>query len=185
MTTDKDLFGKAIKSAKKRPTRLEKALHDYDKFTYIDRLRRLTYINKIYPKGLMLAGDMEFVFTFGEVKECFISGHFIATIILAQSFIEKIIHGFFTSKNLEKETKFGLDNMIKFARKNNLIHPTILDKADILRLKRNPFTHSKDWNYPQSLSHRSFDNNIKPSDQLEKDATESIQIMFYLATHKL
>lgn len=185
MVTKKDLFGKTINEVIKRPTRLEKALNDYDKSTYNERLRRLTYINKIYPKGLLLAGDMEFVFTFGEIKECFISGHFIATIILTQSFIEKIFHDFFIGQNLEKETKFGISKMIKYARKNNLIHSTILGKVNDLRLKRNPFTHSKDWDYPHSLSRRTFNSNTQPSDQLEKDATEAIQVMFYLTTHKL
>ena len=182
MPTTKDIFENTLIEVKKRPTRLEKALTDYDKSTYNERLRRLTYINKIYPKGLLLCGDMEFVFTFGEAKECFISGHFIATIILAQAFIEKTFYDIFIRKNLEKEAKHGLYKMIKYARKNNLINPTILDKVDTLRLKRNPFTHPKDWSYPHNLSHRAFNNKTQPSDQLEKDATEAIQVMLYLTT---
>lgn len=90
-----DLFGKQAKANKKRATKFEAALSRYDKTTFEERLERLKFMHKIFPKGLLLSGDMEFVFTFSEIKECFISGHFIATIVLAQAFIEKIFHQFF------------------------------------------------------------------------------------------
>ena len=185
MEVKKDLFGNPVHEKKKRATKLEKSLTKYDKETFSDRLKRLTFINKIYPKGLILAGDMEFVFTFGEIKECYINGHFIATIILTQSFIEKIFIEFFNSKNLTKETNNGLDRMIKYARKKGLIHSTILNMVDDLRLKRNPFVHSKDYNYPHSLSHRTINNKTLPSEQLEKDAKEAIQVLFYIMNNKL
>ena len=133
----------------------------------------------------MLAGDMEFVFTFGEIKGCFINGHFIATIVLTQSFIEKIFIEHFNSKNLTKETNNGLDRMIKYARKNAIIHSIILDKVDGLRQKRNPFVHSKDWSYPYSLSHRIIKNKTQPYEQLEKDAKEAIQVLFFIMNNKL
>ena len=47
-------------------------------------------------------------------------GDFIATIILTQSFIEKLFIEFFNSKGLNKETNHGLDRMIKYARKSHL-----------------------------------------------------------------
>lgn len=184
METKKDLFGNTIKEKVKRPTKLERFLVEYDKITFSDRLIRLNFINKTYPKGLLLAGDMEFVFTFGEIKECFINGHFIATIVLTQSFIEKIFTDLFLRKNLEKETKYGLDKMIKYARKNDLIHSTILNMVDTLRLKRNPFIHSKEFDYPYSLSRRTFNNGTQPSEQLEKDAKEGIQVLFFILSHK-
>ncbi len=185
METQKDLFGKVVKEKVRKPTRLEKSLLDYDKASFDDRLKRLNYIKKIYPDGLLLLGDMEFVFTFGEIKECYINGHFIAVIVLTQSFIEKIFTKFFLERGFEKETNYGIDKMIKFARKNALIHSTILDKVDELRLKRNPFVHSKDFEYPHSLSKRSFKNMTIPEKQLEKDAKEGIEILFFILSNKL
>jgi len=184
-STSNDLFGKKQAKVKKRHRRHEKGLIQYDNMTFEERLRRLTYISKIYPKGLLLVGDMEFVLTFGETKNCFINGHYIATIMLAQSFIEKIFYDFFTRNNLEKQARLGLDSMIKYAKQNNLINSLILNKVDSLRLKRNPFTHPKDWNYPHNLSNRVQKNMTQPHEQLEKDATEAIQVMFYLTSHKL
>lgn len=185
MEINKDIFGNAIKEKKKRKTKLEKYLTDYDNDTFNDRLARLTFVNKMYPKGLILAGDMEFVFTFGEIKECYINGHFIATIILTQSFIEKVFIEFFNRKSLDKETNHGLDRMIKYARKKSLINSVILNMVDNLRLKRNPFVHSKDFDYPHSLSRRSINNKTLPLEQLDKDAKEAMQILFYIMNNRL
>lgn len=185
MEVKKDLFGQPVKERKKRTSRLEKYLIEYDRDTFSDRLTRLTFINKMYPKGLILAGDMEFVFTFGEIKECYINGHFIASIILTQSFIEKVFIEFFNSKNLNKETNNGLDRMIKYARKKSLINSVVLNMVDNLRLKRNPFVHSKDYDYPHSLSRRTIINKTLPYEQLDKDAKETMQILFYIMNNKL
>jgi len=180
-----DLFGDTLPQKKRRYRRHEKGLLQYDKMTFEERLRRLTYIAQIYPKELLLVGDMEFVFTFNETKDCYINGHYISTIILAQSFIEKIFYDFFVRTNLKKQAESGLAVMIKYAKQNNLINSLILNKVEDLRLKRNPFTHPKDWSYPHDLSKRMQRNKTQPHEQLEKDATEAIQVMFALAGHKL
>lgn len=185
MEINKDIFGNTIEVKKRRKTKLEKYLTDYDSITFNDRLARLTFLNKMYPKGLILIGDMEFVFTFGEIKECYVNGNFIATIILTQSFIEKIFIEFFNSKNLNKETNHGLDRMIKYARKKSLINTVILNMVDNLRLKRNPFVHSKDFDYPHSLSRRTINNNTLPFKQLDKDAKEAMQILFFIINNRL
>jgi hypothetical protein len=75
--------------------------------------------------------------------------------------------------------------MIKYAREKSLINKLILEKIDKLRLKRNPFVHPKDWDYPYNLSHRILENITQPHEQLEVDATEAIQVIFYLTTYKL
>jgi hypothetical protein len=55
MEINKDIFGNAIKEKKKRKTKLEKYLTDYDNNTFNDRLSRLTIVNKMYPKRLILS----------------------------------------------------------------------------------------------------------------------------------
>lgn len=185
MSENRDLFGKKPKPQKKRLTKLESGLLKFDRNTFDERLDRLKFIYKFYPKGILLSGDMEFVYTFTEVKDCFISGHFIATIVLAQSFIEKVFHQFFTDNGQHNEANQGLASMIKFARKKHLINYLILDNVDELRLKRNPFTHSKDYNYPHTLQRRTLKNKTQPEKQLENDAKEAMQILFLVARNKL
>lgn len=180
-----DLFGNAPRLTKMRPTKLESELLKYDKNTFTARLERLKYLHKIYPKGLFLSGDMEFVYTWSEIKECYISGHFISTILLVQAFIEKVFHQFFQDIGEQKSANEGLASMIKLARRKNLINSLILDKVDDLRLKRNPFTHSKDYNYPHTLQRRIIKNKSQPDKQLEQDSKEAIQILFLITTQRL
>ena len=185
MEKQKDLFGIAVTEKTKKPTRLEKSLSDYDKTTFSNRLKRLKYIKRIYPNGLFIAGDMEFVFTLGEIEQCYINGNFIAVLVLTQSFIEKLFTVFFIEKGYDNETKYGLDKLIKYARKNSLIHTTILEMVDSLRLKRNPFVHVKDSDYQHNLSRRVFKNKTRPDEQLEKDAKEGIEVLFFILANKL
>jgi hypothetical protein len=169
---------------KKRKTRIESGLSKYDKSTFAERLDRLKTIRKIYPTGHWIVGEPELVYTFSEAKDCFIAGHFISTIVLTQSFVEKVIHGFFIEKGLMNEAKKGLDNMIKYSRNKNLINPYLLDKINLLRQRRNPFTHLKNFDYPHRFTKRMIENRLQPHEQLEKDAFEALQIMFLLSHYK-
>ena len=181
MSVQKDLFGEPIKEDKpKKNIRLRKGLKKYDEETLEERLERLIFLRKIWPQNLLISGEMEFVFTLGEIKDCFIKGHFIAVIVLTQSFIEKIFVDFFIEKGFSKETKYGLDNMIKFAKKTNLIETYVLKKVDKLRQIRNPIIHSKDFSYEYSLSKRVYDNKIAPNILLENDAKDALTILTYI-----
>lgn len=180
---NKDLFGEKA-SSKRRFTKLEKSLRDYDMKSFDDRLTRLKYIHKIFPKGYSFFGQMDLLFTFEEAKHSFINGQYIGAIVLAQSFIEKMFNSFFAEQGHDKIAKRGLREMISFGKENKLIHEFILDKADNLRQIRNPFIHLKDYNYPHTLVNRMLINRTQPHQQLESDAKEAINIMSYIATHK-
>lgn len=185
MTQLKNLFGENITEGNRRLTRLEKALLDYDKNSFQERLARLQFIDKAFPKGHSFLGQMELLFTFDEAKSSFINGEFIGAIILAQSFIEKVFHAHFAELGHEMVAKKGLSEMIKFGKKNNLINEFILEQVDGIRKIRNPFTHLKEFNYPHSLTNRMLANKKLPYEQLEQDAKGAICFMFLVATHKL
>ena len=74
--------------------------------------------------------------------------------------------------------------MIKYTRKNDLIHSTILKMVDTLRLKCSPFIHFNEYDYPNSLFHGIFNNGTQPSEQLEKEAKEGLQVLFFILSHK-
>lgn len=185
MKQDSDLFGNNITIKPKRKSKLESSFIEFEKTNFNERLKRLEFINKFGPKNYSLMGDMEFVFTYNEIEKCYIYGNFIATLILSQSFIEKLFASYLVSKGFEKETKYGLEKMLKCIIKKKLIHPKICEMVDKLRLKRNPFVHSKDWEYPHLLSKRTFENKKLPEEQLENDAKEAMQILFAVFTIKL
>lgn len=180
---DKDLFGQKIKEPPKKLTRLEKTVLKYDNDSFDGKVERLKYLNSIFPKNLCLMVDMEFIYTFSEIQNCYMNGNFIASIVLTQAFIEKILVSFFIEQGLEKETKYGLDKMIRYAKKYNLIHTTILDMINNIRLNRNPFVHSQCNHNCTNLSLRSFKNKIYPIIQLQKEATEGLQVLSHILQH--
>ena len=96
----KDLFGKKVTSKKR--TRLEIMLTSYDKKSFNDRLERLGYLKKIFPKGFGFVSDLETSFILDEVKTTFIDGAFYQQYsflrhLLRESFKDIIIVWGFTA----------------------------------------------------------------------------------------
>jgi len=187
---EKDLFGKKVVQ-KKRRTKFEIALKKTDNESFEDRLNRLKYLNKIFPRDLFLGADQETIFIFSEAKMTFINGEFIATILLTQAFIERILQSHYESIGLEKIAKRGSKALLAHAKKNELLHPYLLEKFDLLRKKRNPLTHLKPFEHEHNLSQRIL-NRIKKGEQyihpilmLEEDAKEAMSLMYTLLTTKL
>jgi hypothetical protein len=178
----KDLFGQVVHPVPK-PSKLEKALQKYDRDSFLDRLSRLKVINTVWPKDIYVAGDMEFVYAIGEIKMCYIDGQFLATIILTQAVIEKVFFNLFVGKDLKAEAKEGLNNMIQFAKGKDIIHDSILEMIDKLRIIRNPIIHYKECVNPQGLSLRAFQERSQPYELLEKDAEEGIRVLGYIISH--
>lgn len=171
---EKDLFGKAV--SKKR-SRAEILLSKRDRDTIAARIERIKYLKKVIPIKMGLAGSMETVFVFQEAQAAFVNGHFIATILLAQAFTEKVIQEQMDAKGYPGTTR-GLKYMVKYCRDNNLLPSVILDKIDHIRKVRNPFTHLKPADHPYALSRRIFRDIQKgPAEVLESDAKEAISIM--------
>lgn len=158
----------------------EQYIKDRDESYFYERVKRLKYLHKINPGGLVMAGQAELVFTYRELQFCFIDGHFLSTIVLGQAFVEKLLYIHYTELGLEKFSR-TLDKLLKHARKNKIINNFIIDKIDAIRLIRNPITHFKDFDYIHSLDNRSFKNMTSPYVQIEKDAYTAIEIATFIS----
>jgi len=186
----KNLFGNTFK---KRKSLLEARLAKYDRDSFNDRLERLKYLQKIFPKGLAFSSRLETAYVFDEAKMAFINGEFISTIMLAQAFIEHRLQSLLIAKGLVKESKKGIKFIIDYCRTNNLIGGFLLDKIDYIRKIRNPFSHLKDYDYSYNIDQRlmtqlrntkSEENRIKdPAKILEADANEAILLMYTIVGH--
>lgn len=176
----------------KKPSRskYEKALLRYDEETFPDRLERLQYLNKIYPKGLAFGSDAETVFVFDEAKMSFINGEFISTILLTQAFVERWLQQYFDSKGQKKLGKEGLKKMTEYARANDLVPQFILGKIDEMRVKRNPFVHLKHFDHEHTLNQRMMksirNENAKTYYEIMlEDAKEAISLMYTILVTRL
>ena len=180
---EKDLFGDDIKPL---PLDIsEQYVKDRDEIFFADKAKRLKYLHKINPGGLVMSGPIEFVLTFREVQLCFIDGHFLATIVLGQAFVEKILHQHYNELGFDSIANKGLNAILQHARRNNTISTFVINHVDAVRLMRNPITHTKDANYQHGLDKRSYNNKTSPLIQLEKDAKKAVEVSTLLALKNL
>jgi hypothetical protein len=179
--SEKDMFGHPVK---KRVDKYERMLAKIDKESFQRRAERLKFVESIVGDTGMI-GSLETVFIFREAGWAYINGEFISTIMLAQALIERLFHDFMVEKGLEKEAKRGAQAIIKYCRDNQLVNEFLLDKFDRLRQIRNPFVHSKSFDYPFSLGKRMAFEQIPVNELVEKDAKEAISLMYTLVFTRL
>lgn len=179
----KDLFGDEIQTKPLDIT--EQYVKDRDDTFLAEKAKRLKYLHKINPGGLLMSGPIEFVLTYREVQFCYIDGHFLATIVLAQAFIEKLLHEHYCKLGFDKIANKGLKAILQHAKQNKAISSFVIKHVDEVRLIRNPITHTKDSSYPYGLDKRSYTNKTSPFIQLEKDAKKALEIATLLAVKEL
>ena len=132
-----DLFGN---ETSKTPDLTENYISDRDQICFQDRVNRLKYLHKINPGGLVLAGQSELVLTYREIQLCYIDGHFLATIVLSQAFVEKIVFDFYMRKGFDKIAKKGFSAILEHSKENKIIKEFIIKRLNKMRLIRNPIT---------------------------------------------
>ncbi|WP_298537882.1 hypothetical protein [uncultured Algibacter sp.] len=181
--SEKNLFGESVKK-RKRKSRLESSLEKYDRESFEERLERLKYLNKIFPKDFGILADPETVYVFGEAKMAFINGEFISTILLSQAFIERKLQLHYQSLGLENIAKRGLKAIVNHAKKNNILHEYLIERIDVLRKRRNPFSHVKPTEHEFNLTQRMM-SDLKsdkkyrqPFEIMTDDAKEAISLMY-------
>lgn len=115
----------------------------------------------------------------------FINGAFIATIMLAQAFIERRLQDYMEARGLAKQARRGLKAIVQYFRQNHLLNELLLDKIDRLRQTRNPFSHLKPIDHPYTMAQRIFLEMKQPEEILETEAKEAIALMYTIFMAKL
>ena len=179
---DKDLFGNRLPV--RRP-RYEASLEATDKQSLPERAARLRWLSGVIPRVVMIGLSIETAIVLEETKRSFVDGNCVAVVVLASAFMEHWFGGNLTALGYQKEASRGLAASIKCARANKLVDPLILDKADRLRLIRNPFVHLKDYDHEFAVGQRM----MKPRPQdiasmLDNDAKDAVIAMVAVATYR-
>jgi hypothetical protein len=176
----KDLFGEAVRP--RRP-RYEAALEHADAKTRPGRAARVRWLSKVVPRA-GFGMPMETALIFEEAKSSFVYGNHVAAIVLAAAFIEHWFIASLNSRGYHKEASQGLAAAISCARVNELVNPLILDKADRLRLIRNPFVHLKSFDHEHTIGQRMAKlRQFHIWELLEADAKEALIAMYGVATY--
>jgi len=181
-TSDKDLFGHV---KKRRPTRLRSSLRKIDEKSFENRLTRLKQLQEIFPKGYSFLLPPETAFVFDEAKAAFVNGQFISTILLAQAFIEHIFQCKLDERGETTMANAGLATMVKYLRKENLLHEFLAKKVDELRRIRNPFVRLQDNLHSPGFINRAIKEKISFEKVLEDDAWKALSLMYQIATTRI
>jgi hypothetical protein len=176
----RDLFGQLIREP--RP-RYEAALERHDRATRPARAERVRWLAKSIPRNIMMVMPLETMVVFQEAKSAFIDGQHVATVVLAASFLEHWFASKLTARGFGKEADKGLAASISCARSNRPVPEALLRSADRLRQIRNPFVHLKSFDHPHNVSQRSFALGKHPREVIERDARESLLLMYSVALH--
>lgn len=177
---NKDLFGKPVKKGK---SRLERSLEKSDRNTFSSRLDRLKWLESLFPKGYGFMMPTETFYVFEEARLAFINGEFVATLLLANAFLEQWLGNLLASKGYGKEAGRGLSAILNCMAKDGFLHPFLVDAADSLRKVRNPFVHIKAFDHKHRLIQRVFREKRYPNSLLEEDAKDAISLMLHVATN--
>jgi hypothetical protein len=177
----KDLFGNPI-IEKESP--MERSLRKYDRDSFDDRLGRLKYLQKISPKGYSFFLPPESAYILDEVKMTFINGQCVATIMLAQAFIEHVLQGKVYGPESEKVVRKGLSKITEWISNNKPVHSDLMKRINRLRRFRNPFCHLRPFDDPDTISQMIFQSGMHPDAILEEETQKAIALMYEVAVTK-
>jgi hypothetical protein len=178
LSDDRDLFGRKIK---RRKSPLEYGLAKHDASSFEERLVRLKWLTTVIPTNVTYMMPSDTFYVFGEVKNAFVAGAYVATVLLCTSFIEHWLSTLLAAKGFEKESRSGLKTIVKCLRKQKIGNDYLIENVDKLRRLRNPFVHLKPFDHAENLSQRSYRQAKHPVVLLEEDAKLAISLMYAVA----
>lgn len=158
------------------------ALEVSDGYSRAKRALRIEWISQFSLSEWVVEGPVETLSLLSESKNCFINGHFIATLVLSMGFIEHALVIMLSSKGLSTN-QAGIGGKLELARTHNMLPSELLDRTDLLQKRRNPFIHKKLPSHEHSLSFRYINERRHPDAILQEDAEESLRLAHLVLHH--
>lgn len=154
-----------------------KILRSADDETREDRAVRLSWLerNGQPTDGHLLPGGYPAATAFWEAGACFVSGQYLATILLAQTCLEHLLAGalvIFAAD--EKVHRLSAQQLFKRALGKGLLTEEEFELFDRLRGSRNPHAHPRSIDDPKSLMRRMMDTHTPPDEIYYRDAEAAI-----------
>jgi len=151
-----------------------------DDATVEDRLGRYRFIRQEFgpPSQMLLIGGAPAMLAFHELQRSFIGGNFLATVLIAQVFVEHSLGGSFVLAGEDAIVDSGFANLIEESLQRGWISPSLAARLHALRTMRNPYTHPKVGLHARGHMARMRDTEIwDPYDLAEADAQEAVRIV--------
>lgn len=146
------------------------------------RVSRIEWMSQFSLSEGVIEGPVETLSLLSESRNCFIDGHFIATLVLSMAFIEHALVIMLNLKSLSSSSP-GVGGKLALARRHNTLPNELLDRTQLLQNRRNPFIHKKLPSREHSLSFRYINERRHPNKILQEDAEESLQLAHLFFDH--
>ena len=157
-----------------------------DEHTRAARAERLAWVSRVDTRPAAYMGPVDTLRVMKEASDCFVNGHFVATLMLATAFVEHTLFDELLDRNIVSEnSKPTLEKVIDLARKNLALPDGLLTQADEVREYRNPFVHRRPADDRATLRNRFVAQKSHPDSIVESDAKLALGVMFELFKHTL
>lgn len=164
---------------------LIEGIKQWDEDTRAERASRYSIFLSEFgpPADMLLFGGLPALLAIHELQRTFISGNYLATILLAQVFVEHSLAGSYRMAGRDDIVEAGLGTLIDQALNDEGLSPEVAGRLHDLRTMRNPYTHPHAGAPPRSYMARLRDRGPEPFAMAEADAMEAVQIVVDYLRH--
>jgi hypothetical protein len=146
------------------------------------RIDRLRFIWEEFD--MLLVGGITSMFALEELKRSYVYGNYMATVLLAQAYIEQSLGGAYSLAQRDSVVEKGFAKLIDTAREDNIISADLADALHALRRMRNPYTHHTIGTGARTYMGRLFENTpLAPEDLVVEDAKFAIRAVVDYLRH--
>ncbi|NMX22050.1 hypothetical protein C5S30_06395 [ANME-1 cluster archaeon GoMg4] len=167
-------------------TELENELARDDETNRSDRVKRLKFVREEFgnPTDMLLVGGIPAGFAIYEMAHSYVVGDFMATVLLAQVFVEHSLGGSFIMSGDDDTATGGFSKLISQSLSKGLIPNALAEKLHKLRKMRNPYSHPNPGLTPRSYVGRMMEKKVySPEDLAEQDARFALEIVVDFLRH--
>lgn len=128
------------------------------------------------PADMLLVGGIPAMFALDEQKRSYAYGNYMATVMLAQAFVEQSLGGMYTLAGRDEVVAKGFAALIDQAHQDNQITQQVANDLNTLRKMRNPYTHHTIGTGRRTYMGRLMDSApIAPEDLVLEDARSAVR----------
>lgn len=135
------------------------------------------------PADMLLVGGIPAMFALDELKRSYAYGNFMATVLLAQLFVEQSLAGGYSLARRDNIAESGFASLIETSLKDGHIPPHLADTLHSLRKIRNPYTHHRAGTGKGSYMGRIATAFTAPEDLVVEDAKVAIRAVVDFLRH--
>lgn len=159
---------------------LRSELRELDSETLEPRVERLRLIYQLFgppPEWTLYRGGIPAYLAHWEMQRAFLGRQFVATVMLAQAFLEQSIAAGYDHGGDRSIAEAGFYKLVERARDDGHLPHELADQFQSLRGARNPYTHYRSGTGTGTYYRRILDGAVETSwdDVLWQDAVEALR----------